>query len=235
MTEQDTLGDFDSTENKGKHVYLTESLQKGTWLYWTLLTTLGATGGSAAFQILRQSSFSFAWIVGLGLFGLVIGLAQSLVLRRVFYQSGEIARVSILWTATSLIGWTTGGIAGTIVTLSIAFFLYITGSADYTWTRQSGYYVHWISFISLGVLTVSIVQRQILYPRINTAEEWTRPSIAGWIAAWAVGLGAAHITPGNELVKAAVGGAIGGVIVGMITGHALARLLAVSLHGDSSP
>jgi hypothetical protein len=175
-------------------------------------------------------SFSYAWLVGLGILGLLIGLAQSLVLGRVLCKADRPVQVSTRWTATSFLGWTAGGMIGSIVTLSIALVLYFSGVADYTWARQSGYYVFWASFVLLGATVVSIFQERILNARINPAGRWTKASIVGWALAWAAGLGMAHITPGGDLAKGAVGGAVGGVVLGVITGHALVRLLAASQH-----
>jgi len=230
MVEQDTLDHSTSPEGNRIRVQLSEYQKRGLWLRWILATALGATGGSAIFQALRQRSFSFAWIVGLGLFGLAIGLAQSLVLERLFRQSSKLIQIGLFcqWTLTCSIGWVTGGLASFVVPVAAWLFLAFTVNVDYTWIHRPGYYVHWGSLISLGALAVSIVQRRILHTRINSVAEWVRTSIIGWIVAWAVGLGVVHITPGSELVKAAVGGVIWGAIVGALTGYALVRLLADS-------
>lgn len=233
MVEKAFLNNCNSSD--GIRVWSSERLKRGVRLSWILATALGAAAGSAAFQALRQRSFSLAWLVGVGIFGLVIGLAQSSVLARVFCKSGKLVQISLFWqwTLTSLIGWVAGGMAGFVIPVATWLFLAFTVNVDYTWMRRSGSYVHWASFILLGALTVSLVQRRILY-KFNPAKKWIWTSFIGWTVAWAMGLGVAHITTGSELTKAAVGGAIGGVIVGMITSHALIQLLAGSPRENSS-
>lgn len=230
MTEQDTLGDS-TPEKRRIHDYFSESWQS-TWLSWVLATTLGATGGGIAFEVLRQRDFSFAWIAGLGILGLVIGLAQASVLKRVFYRPGSLVRISLQWILTCLISWVVGGVAGFVVPVAIWLFLAFAMNVDYTWMRRSGYYVHWVSFVSLGAFVVSIAQQCILRARINPTGQWIWASTISWCAGWAVGSGIAHIMPGNGWIKGAIGGAAGGVIVGTITGHALVRLLAGSPRGE---
>ena len=228
MAQQDTLEDSSSLESKGTHVSLIVSSQKGVWLYWILGTGLAATGGGTAFQALRQSRVSGAWIAGLAVLGLVVGLAQSFVLERAVSKSGGRARITFQWTLACSTAWMAGGVAGSVLPIVIWLILAFTANVDYTWIYHSGYYVIWVSFIASGSLAVSIIQQRVLQTRFNSVVKWRWPSIIGWFAGWTVGLVAAHIVPGSEIAKGVAGGAIGGAVLGTLTGRALVHLLAGS-------
>ena len=78
--------------------------------------------------------------------------------------------------------------------------------------------------VLLGTAIVSICQRRILFSWFNRAGQWMLMNLLGWGVGCAVSLGVAHVVPGSEVVKAAIGGVLGGSIVGLITGRALVSL-----------
>lgn len=231
MLEPNTLGNSDSSENKGGgsllQVRLIESLRKGLWLRWIWVTALGGAGGGIALQI-GFGKGRFLWLIGFGILGLAIGLAQSLVLGRVLHQPGKSIRIVIQWTLASLVGCVAGGMASSIATFSLTLLLMVALNVDYTWVYRFGGPVLWTSSVLLSAIAVSGLQQLILRTKFSSLREWTWTSIVGWCAGLATGWGVAHITAGSDVVKGVTGGAIGGIMLGAITGGALIRLLTVS-------
>lgn len=231
MLEPNALGNSDSSENKeGKsllQVRLLELLREGLWLRWILATALGGAGGGIALQV-GWGKGRLLWLIALGILGLAIGLAQSLVLGRVLHHSGKPIRITIQWTLSSLAGCVAGGMASPIASVPLVLLLMVALSVDYTWFYGPGGYVLWTLAVLLIALAVSVLQWLTLRTRFSSLRGWTWTSIAGWCAGLATGYGVAHIMGGSDIVKGVVGGVIGGTVLGAITGGALVCLLAVS-------
>ena len=227
MFEQNPVGNpalKTRVKQRCTRLHVLESMENGLWLQWILASAIGTTGGGAAIALI--GSYSFAWLLRLGSFGLLVGLAQSVVLRQVIYQKP--ARSIVQWTLANLISWGLGAMIGGIATFSIAVFLMTTLNVDYTWAYQYGELVFWIVCILLGAITLSNFQQQILRKSSNAIGRWTWISIAGWVLAWSAGFAVVRVIPGSNLLRGVVGGAIGGIVVGTITGYALVRFLAGS-------
>lgn len=231
MLESKPVRDSDSSENKeGKislQARLLEPLRESLWLRWIWVTALAGAAGGMALRI-GIGNRDFHWLIGFGILGLAIGLAQSLVLGRVLHQPGSSTRIALLWTLASLVGCVAGGMAGIIAILSLTLLLMFALNVDYTWVYSPGALVFWTFSVLLSAIAVSALQRLVLRTKFSSLREWTWTNIAGWCAGLATGWGVAHVMAGSDLVSGAAGGAIGGTVLGAITGGALVRLLTVS-------
>jgi hypothetical protein len=239
MTEQNTPDDSDLTESKkklGLFQIQPFGLREGLWLRWILVTALGGAGGGTALQVeIGRGGYvwpSDLWPIGYGVLGLavglVIGLAQSLVLGQAFYRSGKSIRIAIKWTLANSVGCFMGGVVGSIATLLFGLLLMAVLNVDYTWMYRFGDLVLWTSSILLSAIAVGVLQYLILRTRFDSSQKWIWISIIGWCAGLAIGWGVAQITPGGDVVRGVAGGATGGIVLGAITGGALVRLLTIS-------
>lgn len=223
MFGQDVSRKPDSEETLEKRCHfelqLLGSIKKRFWIQWMLVSTIGAAGGTTAILLVERSIL--AWLFGLGVFGLLVGLAQSLVLKRIIHIRS--ARPLVQWILVSAASWVAGGIAGGIGAVGFSIFLMVAANVDYTWLYQHGELVFWILCVLVGATVLAKLQQRILHKTINTTRGWTSISICGWILAWGLGFCVVYITSGSELLKGVIGGAIGGVVVGISTGYALVR------------
>ena len=240
MIDPRKSGSSRSTDNKGKQalltVWLSEPLKRRTWLDWILATVLGGAVGGIALQVgIGRGRFVWLigfWLISFGILGLAIGLAQSLVLRRIFHRPDKSIRIEIQWTLASLVGCFVGGMASSLATVTLALLLMAGLRVDYTWMYRFGGPVLWTSTVLLSAIAVGVFQWIVLRPRFDSLQKWAWMSIAGWCAGLAIGWGVAQLIPGGDVAKGLAGGAVGGTVLGAITGGALAWLLAASPPGD---
>jgi hypothetical protein len=197
-----------------------------------VVTALGGAVGGIAFQAGvgkgRFVGIAGFWLIGFGILGLSIGLAQSLILRQHLHYPGGWIRVAAQWALASLAGCFLGGMASSILTVSLVLLLMAGLNVDYTWMYRHGGLVLWTSSILLTATIVGVLQYLILRRRFDSSRKWIWISIIGWCAGLAVAWGVAQIMPGGDVVKGVVGGAVGGIVLGVITGSALVRFLTVA-------
>jgi hypothetical protein len=234
MTEQNAMDNSESATSRRKPglPQVAGFLREGLWLRWILVTALGGAVGGIAFQAgVGKGKFVGLigfWLIGFGVLGLAIGLAQSLVLGRALHHPAKSIRIAIQWTLTNSVGCFVGGMVSSIVTVSLVLLLMAGLNVDYTWTYRYGGLVLWTSSILLSAIIVGVLQHLILRIRFTSSQKWIWISVIGWCAGLAIGWGVAQITPGGDVVKGVAGGAVGGTVLGAITGGALVRLLTVS-------
>lgn len=206
--------------------------RRHTWLAWGLATTLGAACGGMAIQTIPKSNF--VWVAGVATFGLLVGLAQSLVLCGVIRHSGERLPALVRWTVSSISAWTCSGVAGSILIWTAGVTLYFAGTANISWFVQHGGQLQWGSITILGALTVSLLQQRILRTEIDSSARWAVASVVGWILAWTAALGLDSVIRGDGAVNGAAAGAVGGAIAGAITGCALIGILSSRTNEDGN-
>lgn len=241
MLESNKSDSSRSTDNKEKQAFLTvwlsESSRRRAWLVWILATVLGGAVGGIAYQLGigrgRSVWLIGFWLIDFAMLGFAIGLAQSLVLGRVFHRPDKSIRIGIQWTLASLVGCIVGGMASSFATIGLGLLLMAVLNVDYTWMYRFGGPVLWTSTVLMSAIAVGVFQGIVLRSRFDSLQEWAWRSIAGWCAGLAMGWVVAQLTPGVDVAKGLAGGAVGGTVLGVITGGALAWLLAASPRGDA--
>lgn len=219
-------GDSVKTQMKRRlsRLQVSGSKTKSFSFEWLLMSGIGGALGGTAISFTAEHDFG--WLLGIGILGLTVNLAQSQILGRVIYPANWSGRLITEWTLAGLISWLLASTASRVATLAIALWLMSTINVDYTWVYQYGDFVFWIACVPLGATVLSKWQKRILHRHIDTTRRWTLTSITGWTLAWGLGFGVAYIAPGGALLRGVVGGAVGGIVLGTITGYALAWLLA---------
>lgn len=204
--------------------YAERSSIKSYWLLWALATAAGALIGGAVAGVAQSRSFS--WFLPAGLFGLSIGIMQSLALWQMVRLPKRRVLNSLLWLLACLSGCIVAAIGGFCASLAISFALYFLNVGDYAvagYVLDSPVPALLVGFF--GGLGMGSLQRRILVARSIPANRWTKVSTGAWLLACLVGFGVGHFVPGTENVKWIAGGASGGIVAGGITGHALAQSL----------
>ncbi len=172
-----------------------------TWLLWTIVSILGFVIGIGlsllSSEVLGETLSFFA-------FGVVVGFAQWLVLRKVIQGSGW-------WILATALGAPLGLAISNIVHLSlVGVSVYVVAGG--------------LGMAALG-LVIGIAQWWVLRRHLSKAGWWIFASTASWSvgggAAWAIGLRF------FEWIKIVSDYAILGAIVGIITGLVLLLMMTV--------
>jgi hypothetical protein len=200
-----------------------ESSGGSLWLWWVVATALAGIAGGATIR-LGIGREGFAWLKGLGLCGLAVGLAQSIVLTRFLDESDRSLRIRLEWGFACLVGCVAGGTASSFGTYTLVLLLMFTMNVDYTWVYEHGGPVLSVTTLLLSATAVTALQRLVLRARFLSLRRWTYANVVGWSAGLATGWWIANATTGSAILQGAVGGATGGVVLGAITGQALVRL-----------
>jgi hypothetical protein len=185
------------------------------WLQWVLACTIGWTvAGQAAWSglslqfllgLVKDGSSDLAHVLGMVLFGSLLGTAQWLILRRQLSRAGW-------WVLAVAAGEVIGEVLGSRVGFIVDRCLGMGVGAELSRVAV-------MAWCATEAVLVATGQWLVLRQRINQAGWWVLVATAGWVVSYATG----------ELVDEVVGEvarwAVVGSIYGIITGTVLVWLL----------
>jgi len=199
-----------------------------TWGLWILVSTAGWAAGTFLFLAMMRQGGLIASLIGLGLFGAIVGLAQWAILRLQIGRAGW-------WVLASAVGIIIGAVACLLLILGVNFLLERLDVVMDS-TGSSRLMVIALAGILLGALfgaLVGVAQSMALPWHVRDTGRWVLASILGGIfdgvlignLLWIVGIGIIPTNTFADTIALALTAAFGGPLKGIATGLALIWLL----------
>jgi hypothetical protein len=178
----------------------------GMWLGWMLATALGLIVAYVpTAMVIGTVDLGIARVIVPLLAGLVIGLAQWLVLRNYLADSVD-------WVFHLMASW----VVGYTLALLVADLM------------PGGLIGVLLSYILFGII-VALFQWPVLHREIPQLWMWILANVVGWtlgalLSQWVIGALFGE-NPGNQVLMTLVNSAVLGLVAGLITGLALVRIV----------